>query len=286
MRPSALRAETWRRMRVRSRMVAATRVEDLGQVATDVALDLDGLDHPPEVLAAHPVGQPVSASTRSRPSRVSMVSRRNSSAGGRLRLLADGLDALGQPVPGAEAAGQDLEGVGQLVGEPPPAASGQEAAGRPGPGAGPPTPSTRPMTGAMSTQPASERHHGRRPPPPPAARRAGRRHRPRPARRSTGASRPCAAAGCRPPPRPARPLPDQAGAPPAGGEPHRPGRPVEHRLEQEEEHGRAAQPGAHERRPVAERRGRVHRAPVIGPAAPGRGRPRRAAGPGWPGPRP
>ncbi len=81
-------------------------VQDLGQVAADLTVDGDGLAHPDEVLAGHPLGRLVQGlGERSTDAR--LINDPAELSGGRfLGLLGDRLQGLQQAVPGPQAAGQ------------------------------------------------------------------------------------------------------------------------------------------------------------------------------------
>ena len=90
------------------------RSQRLAEVATDLALDLDGHGRPAHVLAVHPVGHPlerfldVGADARLRHGPGELL-------GGRLRhVVSDRVEGLRQGESGREAAGDEGEHVGQL----------------------------------------------------------------------------------------------------------------------------------------------------------------------------
>ena len=114
-------------------------VEDLGQVAADLAVDLDGLGHPLEVLAAHPLGRgpqrrvEVAAQAGLDDDPAELVARR------RLGLPGDDVERLEDAVARAQRAGHELEVVAQLRRELAPGggwpAREQATSARPGPAA-------------------------------------------------------------------------------------------------------------------------------------------------------
>jgi hypothetical protein len=112
----------------RSRIVPGHRLEQLGQVAADPALDVDGHHDPGEVLAVEALGHAcqggLEADAEARLDQHAAELRRD-----RLRALVDdGVDGLGEGQARRQGARHQLQGVGQAAAEglAPPAESDAE----------------------------------------------------------------------------------------------------------------------------------------------------------------
>ena len=92
-------------------------VEHLGQVSADLTVDVDRLHHPFEVVGADPAGHGMKRAGDVAAQAGFDHEPTELAAGGLGGFLAQRIHRLEQPVAGAEAAGQLLEGVAELVGE-------------------------------------------------------------------------------------------------------------------------------------------------------------------------
>ena len=91
--------------------------QQLGEVSADLALDPDGHHDPPEVTALHPLGDSFEGVLDGH-AQTALDDHPAELAGDRLGALADdGVDGLREGEPGREAAGHQLQGVGQAHAE-------------------------------------------------------------------------------------------------------------------------------------------------------------------------
>ena len=99
-------------------------VEGQGEVATDLTVDVDGADHPLEVLARHAGGEGVEGVARVAADADLQQHPAELAAGRLFGFLGDVVERGQQAVAGLQAAGEQLEVVGQELGELGPAAGG------------------------------------------------------------------------------------------------------------------------------------------------------------------
>ena len=114
-RPSADSALTSRCSDSRLAQRGRRGAQRLGEVAAHLALDADGHRGPPQVVAVHPLGQPVEAVLQVGADPGLGQGARELLGRGLGRIAHDGVDRLRQREPGGQAAGQQRQHVGQLL---------------------------------------------------------------------------------------------------------------------------------------------------------------------------